>query len=156
MSEIHDFDNEQQTNPSTLDSEVEMIVVNHHLLRKDQLDILGRCLDLYRAPEEVNYGADFDIREEINSQIGLVRMMRRNITTETGRLKTDTATRDIKEVIAAGTTLTTLLMKSHEQILNADRQRAIERAMNDAVKTLDKEAQDVFFNKLEELFELIE
>ena len=83
-------------------------------------------------------------------------MMRRNITTETGRLKTDTATRDIKEVIAAGTTLTTLLMKSHEQILNADRQRAIERAMNDAVKTLDKEAQDVFFNKLEELFELIE
>jgi len=154
MSELHDFENE--ANIATLDTEVEMIAVNHHLLRKDQVTLLLNAVDPYMDHEDVEYGAEFDIKEEINAQITLVRTMRRSVLNQNGGLKLDATTRDIKEVIAAGTTLTNLLMKSHEAILNADRQRAMEAALKAAVETLDTDTQAIFFGTLEELLEHIE
>lgn len=154
MSGIHDFEN--KANLSTLDTEVEMIAVNKHLLRKDQVSLLLAAVEHLIDRDEVGYGADFDIKDEINSQIQMVRAMRRSVLGEDGKIKTDVATRDLKEVMAAGTTLTNLLMKSHEQILNADRQRAMETALKKAVETLDKPAQDRFFDTLETLLENIE
>lgn len=154
MSDIHDFEN--KTNLSTLDTEVEMIAVNHHLLRADQVSVLLAAVESHIDRDEVEYGADFDIKDEINSQIQMVRAMRRSVLAEDGKIKMDVATRDLKEVMAAGTTLTNLLMKSHEQILNADRQRAMETALKSAVSTLDKDAQAQFFDTLESLLESIE
>ena len=154
MSDLHDFEN--ATNVATLDTEVEMIAVNHHLLRKDQINLLVNAIEPYLDDEEIDYGAGFDIKEEINSQIRLVRTVRKSVLNENGGIKNEATTRDLKEVIAAGTTLTNMLMKSHETILNADRQRAMEAALKAAIETLDTDTQGIFFGTLEELLEGIE
>ena len=154
MSDIHDF--EQGISNSNLNTEVEMIAVNHHLLSQPQVNLLLKIMDPYIERDEVEYGADFDIKDEINSQIQLVRAMRRSVLNDGGGIKVDITTRDLKEVMAAGTTLTNLLMKSHEQILSADRQRAMEAALKKAVETLDKDTQAIFFDTLEALLEGIE
>ena len=95
------------------------------------------------------YGADFDLAEEINSQIKVVRALRAKILGEDGSLNEGINAREAKELIASGTTMVSTLMKHHKDIVNQDRLMAVEAATIEAVKTLPPENQEAFFETLE-------
>jgi hypothetical protein len=53
--------------------------------------------------------------------------------------------REAKEVIGACTTLLTTLMRHHKTIQNFDRQRSLEYATVEAIKTLPEKNQRLFY-----------
>ena len=149
---LHDF--EEQVESESLEHEVMTIIEKHEWLTPEQVNALAEVISVYGG-NEVAYGADFDIKNEINDQIKMVRAMRKDVLGADGNVRGGKSLRELKEVISASTTLTQLIMKSHETILNHDRQRAMETAMHEALKTLPKEAQDIFFDTLGLLLEEI-
>ena len=104
-----------------------------------------------RGTEDPEYGADFDLVQEMNDQIRVVRALRNKvIDPETGAIKGDHSARDAKELIGSSNTMLASLMKFHDKIVNQDRVRAIEHATIEVVKTLPKESQEKFFEALEQ------
>ncbi len=107
--------------------------------------------NLGTASPDPGYGADFDLAEEVNAQIRVVRSLRNMIVDpETGAIREGHSARDAKELIGSGNTMLASLMKFHDKIINQDRVRAMEQATIEAVKDLPQPAQDKFFNKLED------
>ena len=103
--------------------------------------------------DDPEYGADFDMVEEVNEQIKAVRALRASVMDpETGGIRQDKSTRDVKEIVSSSSTLLTWLMKFHEKIIYQDRMRALEQATIEVVKDLDQQAQDKFFSVLEEKY----
>jgi hypothetical protein len=107
-----------------------------------------------RAQERVEYGPDFDVGEEVRLQIAAVRAMRESVMPG-GKVRAGVPTREMKEVVTASSTLLTTLLKTHEKIMSYDRQRAIEEATVEMVKTLSDEDQKLFFSRLEEALDAI-
>lgn len=103
--------------------------------------------------EDPEYGADFDMIEEVNEQIKAVRALRSSVLDPvTGQVRDDKSSRDVKEIVSTSATLLTSLMKFHEKIINQDRMRALEQATIEVVKDLSPEAQEKFFTALEEKY----
>ena len=136
--------------------EVSFIASSPDSLTDEQVAILWTALQERVDGDDVEYGADFDLGQEVEAQIGLVRAMRRSVITESGQVLPGVASRELKEVVSASTTLLSTLSKSHEKIMSFDRMRAIEHAAADAVRTLPHEQQQLFFQTLEEKLEAIE
>ena len=128
---------------------VHSILETPEALTNEQVSALLRALVPFSGTT-IEYGADFDMKEIIQEQLQLVRAMRNSVLTEEGHRLPGVTARDLKEVVSASTTLTTTLMKSHEKIMNYDRQRAIEEATVAAIRKLPEEAQGAFFTVLEE------
>lgn len=154
MSLVHQF--EDDVVKSDLAPHVAAIVEHTDAINDTQLNVLMTALEPRLRENQVEYGAEFDIMQEISSMIQMVRAMRKHVLNESGSVKEGIDTRALKEVISASNTLAQMLIKSQNQILSADRQRAMEAALRDAIMTLDKERQDVFFETLENLLEKIE
>jgi hypothetical protein len=105
--------------------------------------------------QTVEYGAEFDINEEVQMQIMAVRAMRDSIMPG-GRMRVGVPAREMKEVVTASSTLLNTLLRTHEKILNYDRQRAIEEATIEAISTLPDENKELFFKALGENLSAIE
>ena len=118
-------------------------------LTVEQADQLRALLDL-KFPTEIGYGAEFDFKAEIDSQIRAVKAMRNSVLTESGAIKAGMGARDIKEVVTASNTLLQTLLKTHDKIINYERMRAVEKATIEVVQTLEDSAQATFFTRLEE------
>ncbi len=151
---LRDFD--LGGNDIELDGYIELIETMADDLRDDQVGRLWTVL-AERAPGEaaVKYGADFDLKEEVQAQIQAVRAMR-NAIMPGGIVRQGTPAREIKEVVTASSTLLTTLMKMHEKVMSFDRSRAIEEAVTETMKTLPDEKQKMFFSLLEENLSAIE
>jgi len=105
-----------------------------------------------RAALEVDdpeYGPGFDVSSEINAQIKMVRTLRAKLEVEISTNDSKTTSRDMKEAIAAGSSMMSTLMKYHKEIVNQDRLRMVEEATIEAVKSLPEEHQTEFFRVLE-------
>ena len=137
-------------------NEVEFIASCPEALTEEQAAILWNAIQSRLASIDIDYGANFDIVAEVEAQIALVRAMRRSVVTAGGQLMPGIATRELKEVVSASTTMLTTLSKSHEKIMSFDRIRAIETSTVDAVKTLPAEQQTIFFETLERKLSAIE
>lgn len=108
------------------------------------------------ASDDPGYGADFNLSDEVNSQIRVVRSLRNMIMDqETGAIKEGHSARDAKELISSSNTMLASLMKFHDKIINQDRIRAVEQATIEAVKDLPQESQDRFFDRLEAALESV-
>lgn len=138
-----------------LDDAVEEILNHPDALTDEQLTDLHAILQHY-LPEAVHYGADFDFTQEITAQITSIRALRLKVMRPNGTLKEDVTTREAKEVITASASLLQQLMKHHDKIQNFERQRAIEEATTQAIKTLPSEVQQKFFDTLKELLTRLE
>ena len=112
------------------------------------------CLLQGRA-ETVEYGASFDIKEEVQMQIMAVRAMR-NAVMPNGKVRPGLASREVKEVVTASSTLLNTLMKTHKDVMSFSRSRAIEEAVTTTVRTLPEDQQQAFFAVLEENLSAIE
>jgi len=146
-SGIHAFDEEMGPD---LSSEVAAILMAPAELTEDQAIALYNLLAPRFTDNTVTYGADFDLAAEVEAQIVAVRAMRDSVILPGGRVKAGTPSRELKEVVTASNTLLQTLMKTHERVLNFDRQRALEAATVAAVEGLPEEARATFFDALEQ------
>lgn len=103
---------------------------------------LGLCPVQDRDP--VEYGANYDIKIEVQNLIEAVRAMRDTVIDEQGRAKEGITPREIKETVTATTSLMTLLMKSHAKLMNFDRMRALEQATVETLQELsDSQGEEI-------------
>jgi len=106
------------------------------------------CLLQGRA-QTVEYGASFDIKEEVQMQIMAVRAMR-NAVMPNGKVRPGLASREVKEVVTASSTLLNTLLKTHEKVMSFSRSRAIEEAVTTSIQTLPEEQKKQFLATLAE------
>lgn len=125
---------------------VNFLIDNKKYIDQSQLHRLANSLGvaeiLPRKEEEVG---SMDLLLEIQEQMEMVRVLRRNILA-----KGETAaTKDLKDLISTSTTLFSMLTKLNSDVLNQDRLRKIESATVRAIEKLPLEVQKEFFNDLE-------
>ena len=135
-------------NDISLDDQVSTIEAMADELSEEEIARLWTVL-AGRAEAGVDYGPEFDMGKEVEMQILAVRAMRNSIMPG-GIVRPGTPAREVKEVVTASSTLLTTLLKTHEKIMSYDRQRAIEEATVEVIKTLPDEQRDQFFKLLEE------
>lgn len=153
MSDIHAFADDLGPDLST---EVEAILAAPGELTANQAEALFTVLAPRFQDDSAEYGAHFDMAAEVSAQIKAVRAMRRSVMTDAGTVQPGVAARELKEVVSASNTLLQTLLKTHERLLNFDRQRALEAATVTAVETLPEENQQTFFKALEAELEAIQ
>ena len=95
------------------------------------------------------YGANFDLREEVAQQIRVVRALRDKVAPG-GVIDSAASTGDMKEVVSSSATLLTLLMKTHSEIMTMDRLRNLEKSVIEVLLEESPEIRDRVMSKLEE------
>ena len=64
--------------------------------------------------------------------------------------------REVREAVAASSSLLSTLLKVHEKVMSFERQRAIENAVIETVRELPEPAKEAFFINLETRLAAIE
>lgn len=144
---LDDFDTvvEKPSEPTKLELEFERFYHNTlpHITEELARKLVTRIgtLELVTSSdiEKVEYGANYDIRDEIQSLISAVRAMRGTVMEEDGSIKVGVSAKDVKETITSMTSLMNFLMKSHKEVMTFDRHRALEQATIDTLKELGGE-----------------
>ena len=143
---MDDFDTvvEKPSEPTKLELEFERFYHNTlpHIDEGQARELVARIgtLELMTVDfDKVEYGANYDIREEIQSLISAVRAMRGTVMDEHGQIKQGVSAKDLKETITSMTSLMNLLMKSHKEVMTFDRHRALEQATIDTLKEMGGE-----------------
>jgi hypothetical protein len=131
----------EEVEPSKLDQDFERFYHNvlPHLGSHQAQKLLTRIgtLELLDISDvDVVYGANYDITTEIESLITSVRAMQNSVRTPGGQMREDVTPREMKEVITSSTSLMSLLMKSHEKLMNFDRQRRLEQSTIEVLQRL--------------------
>ena len=136
---------------------LEQVLTYIRYTTKDQRRALGealRRLDPETKPTdaapEVEYGASFDLVQEVERQIAAVRAVRDTVIGEDGKILPGTSSREAKEVIASGSTMLNTLMKFHSQVVNMDRIRRLEASVVEVLKEADPELAREVVDKLEQ------
>jgi hypothetical protein len=143
---LDDFDIkvEERSEPSILEMDFERFYHNvlPHLTGQQAVTLVTRVHTLELVPiadRDVTYGAEYDMTSEVEGLIQSVRAMRSSVMTEDGRMRTDVTPREMKDVVTATSSLMNLLMKSHEKLMDFDRQRALEQATIDTIREMGGE-----------------
>lgn len=118
-------------------------------LSAEQANKVYLALRQYHTLSLGNYGADFDISQEIGEQLAIAKAMRARLLDEEGRLNERFSAREAKEVMSACSTLIGVLMKSQQELLSFRRVLMVENATKRALDTLPREAQDAYLQELE-------
>ncbi len=107
-----------------------------------------------QVPEAVAYGADYDIKNEVENLLRAARAMQNSIMDDSGVLKKDSSPREVREVVTSMTSLMQLIMKSHEKLMGFDRQRALEQSTVSVLREMGgQETVDRFVKMMEECLE---
>ena len=132
----------------------------NQLLTQQQMATLVRCAgqqansplnpNLTSPISDPGYGPGFDLTGEFNNQIRIVRALQDKIQNPDGSLKEKISPREAKELITAGGTVLTALLKNHKELLSLDRRRALEAATIDTISELPPATKEAFFSNLEE------
>lgn len=104
---------------------------------------LKRLLTIELGEDGDDFDHDFDLKEEINAQLRMLRTMRSRAERE------NISTRELKETLTASSSLITMLIKEQEKVVNIDRLRTVERAVVEAIKEQSHEVQEAFLSFLE-------
>jgi hypothetical protein len=139
---------EEDNNDVELEDSVALIEQFSEGLTDEQVFRLWNILQ-GRSDATVDYGPNFDIKEEVEMQIMAVRAMRDSVITSTGQMRPGVPARELKEVVTASNTLLQTLMKTHGKILSYDRQRAIEEAVATVMRTLPDKERATYLSLLE-------
>jgi hypothetical protein len=110
---------------------------------------------LQNKAQEVKYGPEFNMKEEVEMQLLAVHAMRQFVLPG-GKIRPGTPIREVKEVVTASSTLLSTLMKSHREVLSFERTRSMEEATLVAIRTLPEETQELFFSELKQSLAAIE
>lgn len=150
-----------------LESSVSFICQHVKYLSLIQKDRLKKSMGFDKlidpqAPEEsmatvaTNYGAEFDLAEEVEAQIRAVRSIRANVFDVNGNLKSSVTSREAKEIISTGSTMLGTLMKYHEKVMNMERLRKLEQSVVEALLEVDEDFKAKVMESLEKKLEAAE
>jgi len=142
-------------------NEAVLMVLSHikTLMTSSQAETFTELLkEAFPGEVQLNlYGPDFDLTNEVNTQLAIVNAMRNTIVVPgTHALREGVTTREAKELISASNTLMSTLMKSHKDIINAERQRAVEEAVIVYASRLEDGEKSKFLDGLAEELEKLE
>lgn len=96
--------------------------------------------------EEVN--ERFSIREELSTQMALVKGLRTTIFDSRGNLRPDYDLDDAKQVLTASKDLIKIIHTSQKDLVNQERIQAIELAFTDAIMEFPEEQREMYLEKL--------
>jgi hypothetical protein len=84
---------------------------------------------------------------EVQEQMQMVRLLRAQITS----LGANANPKDLQALVSTSTSLFAMLTKYSDQMINQERIKKIELSVAAAIKTLDLEVQEAYFDNLERL-----
>lgn len=117
---------------------------------------LRKMLDvLPNQTEGQQFDANFDLSQEITSQLQALKAIRDKIFSSDGRIKDGQTVRDAKDFMASSAQLLQVLQKSRAELINTERLQAVEEATIEAIRGLDDEVINEFLNILGEKLERI-
>ncbi|WP_019865151.1 hypothetical protein [Methylovulum miyakonense] len=108
--------------------------------------------DNFSAPSDsqIGNGSDFDLHEEIMSQIKAAKALRSQAIPDNGAQIPDI--REAKEALTASTSLIKTLQTTLEKIYNQDRVRTLQQVLVETLKEVDPAIQARFLSLLKERF----
>lgn len=112
----------------------------------DLLNILSNALEPHR---EIDFDEEFNVRDELVTQMKLVRSIRISLLKPGGALKDDTTVTEVKSVLDASMRLSDMLNKVNKDLVNQERIRAVEAAFMDVIGDMDKAVQIAYVESLE-------
>lgn len=120
--------------------------------------LLGLIKDNFSEIAEADmYGPDFNMTEEINTQLSIVKALRNTlIDKQTGNINSGYTIQEASQLLRASSQLTATLMKFHTDIIKSERQRAVEQAVIAYASTLPEEQKDKFMKGLQKELEMLE
>jgi len=90
----------------------------------------------------------FSIREELSTQMALVKGLRTTIFDSRGNLRPDYDLDDAKQVLTASKDLIKIIQTSQKELVNQERIQAIELAFTDAIMEFPEAEREVYLEKL--------
>ncbi len=117
---------------------------------------LRKLLDVLPAQEDSQeFGADFDMSQELTNQLQALQAVRNKIFSSDGRLAEGQTIKEAKDFMSSSATLLQLLQKSKSEFINIERLQAIEEATIDTIKELGEDKTKLFLNNLKDRLEKI-
>lgn len=114
---------------------------------------LTEMLPAAKPPAPQNkFDETFSLSAEVEAMLNMSRALRQEIMSG-DRLREGVDPRAAKEAISANNTLLNTLLKVTEQVRSFERQRSIEKAVVDSLKSLPAEYQEEFLANLTKVFE---
>ncbi|HCE1582935.1 TPA: hypothetical protein NGR52_004176 [Vibrio parahaemolyticus] len=102
--------------------------------------------DAITVQEEID--ETFSIREELSTQMTLVRGLRKSIFDSKGNLRPDYDLDDAKQVLTASKDLIKVIQGSQKELVNQERIQAIELAFTDAIMEFPEDKREFYLEKL--------
>lgn len=147
--EFYSHRNFDETSLGKAVSEV-LVGLEENLLPKEHLLALQAMMP-YSDPEDQEYGVRFNMLREINQQMNLIRGLRNEVFTPTGKLRVGMEFKDAKYVMSANDGMLKTMMAQHEKLVNMERFQKIETAVHQALDRLPQEHREVFLQELTRL-----
>jgi hypothetical protein len=144
-------------NGVNLDELIDFLITRKQFLRPEQLQRLQIAFPAPNDPTPppvTRFGSEFDLLEEIQTQINAVQILRDRVIQD-GELAEGVSVRDAKEALSAATSLITTLNKVYQEIVNANRLRQVELATVEVIKEFP-EVHAHFFPLLKPRLESLE
>lgn len=133
----------------------EFLVKRKSFLPKDVKQYLQDSFALPIRPdsdvEGISQNTDFDLHEEIMSQIKAAKSLRRQAIPEAGPIPD---IKEAKEALSASTSLIKTLQTTLERIYNQDRVRTLQQVLIETLKEVDPALQSDFMSRLKERLKL--
>lgn len=131
--------------PDLLEQDFERFYHNvmPHLTQDQAQRLLIRLKNLELITDQVSdtvvYGANYDMKSEVENLITAARALKNSVMYPNGDIRPGITPREMKEVVTSTSSLISLLMKSHEQLMNFDRQRILEQSTVDVLREMGGE-----------------
>lgn len=149
--EFYSHKNFDETSLGKAVSEV-ILGLDEGLIPKEQLQALQAALPLV-TEDDLEYGAKFNMLQEINQQMNIIKGLRKEVFTASGRLKTGVDLKDAKYVLQANDGMLKTMMAQHEKLVNMERFQKIETAVHKALDKLPAAEREVFLEELTRILE---
>ena len=140
--------------PEDLEDSVAFICAHARFLNANQRSRLRAVSrETGETPQEIIYGADFQLGEEVEAQIRAVRAIRDHVLDRHGNIKEGVMLREAKDVVTSGGQLLSTLMKFHKEVVNMERLRRLEQAVVAVLREEDEELAARVLKLMEESLE---
>jgi len=98
--------------------------------------------------DDQEFGVTFNLINEINQQMTLIKGLRSQVFTATGVIREGYEFKDAKYVLQANDQMLKTLMQKHKELVNVERFQKIEAAVHAALDKLEPEQQEIFVSEL--------
>lgn len=110
------------------------------------VEVLNHSLSPY---QEVSFDEAFNIRDELITQMKMVKAVRKELLDPNGSIKKGTTTSEVKSILDASMRLANQLNVVNKDLINQERMQAVESAFMDVLNTFPQALQLEYVGHLE-------